>query len=116
MLKGLHGSPKPLITPVILRRKEQAVSPATLLEWVQRGTDGVGVTEGRSLPSAPRVIPAFQQLRPSLDKEKPERQQADKAQSSMTPSFRDCRERGSENQLCVSSGVIQNLPILELFL
>lgn len=28
MLKGLHGSPKPLITPVILRRKEQAVSPS----------------------------------------------------------------------------------------
>ena len=34
MLKGLHGSPKPLITLVILRHEEQAQPlPVTLLEW-----------------------------------------------------------------------------------
>lgn len=66
-------SPKALVTLVILRAQEQAQSPpVTLIKWGLARRDTVGLGSLRADPSIqPRVTSAFQQLGPSLGKEKP---------------------------------------------
>ena len=59
------------------------------------------------------MAPAFQQLGPSLDKEKPEQQQVD---TELRPASRTVGGRGSKSRHLVFSGFVQNLPIPELFL
>lgn len=70
MLKGLHGSPKPLITLVIRMHEEQAQPlPVTLLEWgPERHRWGWG-HRGQIPPFSPSGHSSLQQLGPSLNKE-----------------------------------------------
>lgn len=76
--KGARETPQTPVTLVTLRAQEQAQSlPVTFTKWGRERTDGVGVTEGRFLPSAPLIAPVSRQLGPSL-KRNPEWQQGNK--------------------------------------
>lgn len=74
-----RGAPKPWSHCGSLRAQEWAQSPpVTLIKGgpAQRDTGGAG--SWRAGPSTqPWITPAFQQLRPCLDQENPERQQVD---------------------------------------